>query len=402
MATITPTRPVEPEIQVAPAASRLQRIRITALTKDNIAPLIAAAIGSIAFTWLFYEQLLPTSGTIGFWVCCYLAFLVLFALAVKANNDWVTVRDRLAAVAFTTGGIILVTALVLVISFTAIRGMQAVLHTNFFTDTTATTGPDDPLDRGGIYAAMIGTLEQVLISIVITVPLGFATALYLNEGRGAFARVVRTVVDAMTAIPTIVAGLFIFAIVILTLGFERCGFAAALALSVEMLPVVTRTSEMVLRLVPNGLREAAYAMGASQWRTVSRVVLPTARAGLITAVLLGVARVVGETSPVLLTAGFTNELNYNAADGPQVSLPLFVFTQVRYPLDNAIARAFGAALVLLLLVLIFFTVARIVGGRPVGQPSRRDLRRLKQAKQAQAAQADVTINLDQPTVSKDI
>ncbi|MEI6621789.1 MAG: phosphate ABC transporter permease PstA [Actinomycetes bacterium] len=357
------------------------RVRTSGLTVDNLAPLAAALTGSLATTWLLFEQLLPMSGTIGFWLCWYAVFLGLYVLITATTRDWQTVKDRVATVIFTTGGIVLVTALVLVVAFTAIRGFEAVIHSNFFTETTAMTGPDDPLDKGGVYAAMIGTLEQVAISILITVPLGFATAIYLNESRAGFARVVRTVVDAMTAIPTIVAGLFIFAVVILTLGFERSGFAAALALSVEMLPVVTRTSEIVLRLVPGGLREASYAMGASQWRTLSRVILPTARAGLITAVLLGVARVVGETSPVLLTAGFTNELNYNATDGPQVSLPLFVFTQVRYPLDNAIARAFGAALVLLLLVLILFTTARIVGGRPVGQPSRRALRRLRRVRE---------------------
>lgn len=358
------------------------RVHFTSLTPDNVLPLLAACLGSLALTWLLYEQILPLSGVIGFWICWYLTFIGLYVLVLALTDSLVTVKDRVAAVIFTTGGLIAVTALLLVIGFTAIRGFEAVMHSNFFTETTAAIGPDDPLDRGGVYAAMVGTIEQVAISMVITVPLGFATALFLNESGGKLARIVRTVVDAMTAIPTIVAGLFIFAIVILTLGFERSGFAAALALSVEMLPVVTRTSEMVLRLVPNGLREAAYATGASQWKTVSRVILPTARAGLITAVLLGVARVIGETSPVLLTAGFTSELNYNATDGPQVSLPLFVFTQVRYPLDNAIARAFGAALVLLVLVLIFFTLARIIGGRPVGEPSRRALRRLRRNKEA--------------------
>ena len=143
-----------------------------------------------------------------------------------------------------------------------------------------------------------------------------------------------------------------------------------------MIPVVTMTAEVVLRLVPNGLREASLALGTTQWQTVRRVVLPTARPGLVTAVLLGVARVIGETSPVLLVAGSTNELNADPMHGPQLSLPLFVFNQMRLPIDQAISRAFGAAIVLLLLVVVLFGLARIVGGREVGQLSGRQQRKL--------------------------
>ena len=185
----------------------------------------------------------------------------------------------------------------------------------------------------------------------------------------------------MSAVPTIVAGLFIYSMLILTLGKmnlpprvetvvntlglgKRSGFAASIALSVSMIPVVVTTAEVVLRLVPGGLREASLALGTTKWQTVRRVVLPTARSGLVTAVLLGVARVIGETSPVLLVAGSTSELNYDALHGPQVSLPLFVFNQMRLPLDEAIARAFGAAVVLLALVVVLFGLARVIGGRP--------------------------------------
>jgi phosphate transport system permease protein len=222
----------------------------------------------------------------------------------------------------------------------------------------------------------VGTLEQVAISMAISVPLGIATAIYLNEVPGRMARVVRTVIEAMSAVPTIVAGLFIYSMLILKFGADRSGFAASLALCVSMLPVVTTTGEVVLRLVPNGLREASLALGTTHWQTVRGVVLPTARSGLVTAVLLGVARVIGETSPVLLVAGSTNELNFNPLHGPQVSLPLFVFNEVRLPLDAAIARAFGAAVVLLVLVVVLFALARIVGGRAPGQLSRRQRRRL--------------------------
>jgi phosphate transport system permease protein len=363
---------------IVPAVQRTppRKVRTSPVTPDMVSGLIASALGSLGLVWLLYERLLPLSGTLGFWLCWYVGFLGLYALVVISTQDRLAVADRLAAVLFSTAGLVLFGVLALVVGFVVDRGWGAVRHLNFFTQTTAFIGPDDPLTRGGIYAAAVGTLEQVAISTLICVPLGIATALYLNEVRGRLAAVVRTIVEAMTAIPSILAGLFIFAAVVLTLGFNRSGLAASLALAVEMLPIVTRTAELVLRLVPNGLREASAALGASQWETVRRVVLPTARPSLVTAVLLGVARVVGETSPILLTAGFTNELNYDPLHGPQVSLPLFAFTEVRFPLDNAIARAFGAAVVLLLLVLVLFTAARVIGGRPAGRTSRRERRRL--------------------------
>jgi len=363
---------------VAPQQSRTPppRVRTSTVTPDTVSAVVASALGALGLVWLLFERLLPLSGTLGFWLCWYAAFLVLYAVVVGSTQDRLAVSDRIVAVLFSTAGLVLFAVLLLVVSFVVDRGWTAVHHLNFFTQTTAFIEPEDALNRGGIYAAAVGTLEQVALSTLISVPLGIATALYLNEVRGRLAAVVRTVVQAMTAIPSILAGLFIFAAVVLTLGFNRSGFAASLALAVEMLPIVARTSELVLRLVPNGLREASSALGASQWETVRRVVLPTARPALVTAVLLGVARVVGETSPILLTAGFTNELNYDPLHGPQVSLPLFAFTEVKFPLDNAIARAFGAAVVLLLLVVVLFTAARVIGGRPAGRTPRRERRRL--------------------------
>lgn len=180
----------------------------------------------------------------------------------------------------------------------------------------------------------------------------------------------------MSALPSIVAGLFIFALVILTLGQDKSGLAASLALTVMMMPIITRTAEVVFRLVPGGLREASYALGASQWRTVFFVVLPTARASLVTAVILGVARGV-ETAPVLLTAGFTAGTNLNPLEGPQVSLPLYIFTYVRQPGEEMIARAYGAAMTLLVIVLVLFVAARLIGGSGPGVPSRRQLRRVR-------------------------
>jgi phosphate transport system permease protein len=296
---------------------------------------------------------------------------VLIAIA----EDAVAVRDRLAAVIFTTAAAIAVTALVMVVSFTADKGWVAAKHLHFLTETTATIQPNAPVTQGGVYAAIVGTVEQVGFATLFAVPLGIATAVYLNEVRGRMSRVVRTVVETMTAIPSILAGLFVYALVILALGFSKCGLAAGLALTVQMLPVVARTSEVVLRLVPNGLREASYALGSTQWGTVRKIVLPTALPGLTTAVLLGIARVIGETSPVLLTSGFTAELNKDLLHGPQVSLPLFIFTLVKEPVSQSIQRAYGAGLVLLVLVLVIFTSARLISSRS-GRPKRRRGNRL--------------------------
>jgi phosphate transport system permease protein len=364
------------------------RLRIGGVDQELLTHVLYAGLGAFALTWLVYDRLLPVAGTIGFWLTCYVTFVVMLAAISATTLDRMAVIDRVVGVLVTTAGLILVSALAGIVVFTFLRGKTALGHVNFFTETTAFIGPDAPLDEGGIYAAIIGTLEQVGLSLLFSVPLGIATAVYLSEVRGRLARLVRIVVEAMTAVPTIVAGLFIYSLAIIQLGWERSGLAASLALSVSMIPVVTSTAEVVLRLVPNGLREASLALGTTQWQTVRRVVLPTARPGLVTAVLLGVARVIGETSPVLLVAGSTNELNYDPSHGPQLSLPLFVFTGMRQPLDVAIARAFGAAVVLLTLVVVFFALARVIGGRAPGHVSRRQRRRL--ARNAQTAAQGAT------------
>jgi phosphate transport system permease protein len=225
--------------------------------------------------------------------------------------------------------------------------------------------------------ALVGSLEQMAIASAIAVPLGVLAALFLVEVGGRLARPVRIIVEAMTALPEIIAGLFIYAFVVLTLGQQQCGFAAALALTVMMIPIVTRASEVILRLVPGGLREASYALGASQVRTVFGVVLPTARSGLTTAVILAMARAIGETSPPLLTAGFTSGMNANPFSGPQASLPLFIYSYVKFPQPAMVVRAFGAALALLLMVLFLFTLARVIGGKAPGELTRRQRKRLQ-------------------------
>src|SRR6478609_3666805 len=373
MATTTAPPSTAPTKAPAPAQ---QRVRVGGVSSELVLHVASAGFGALALVWLMYQRLLPISGTIGFWLSWYFIFLILLAAVSATSLDRMAVIDRLVGALVTSAGVVMIACLIGIVVFTVVRGIDALMHWNFYTQTTAFIGPEAPLDQGGILAAVVGTLEQVAISVVLSVPLGIATAVYLSEVRGKLARIVRTVVEAMSAVPTIVAGLFIYSMLILQFGQERSGLAASMALSISMIPVVVTTAEVVLRLVPNGLREASLALGTTQWQTVRRIVLPTARSGLVTAVLLGVARVIGETSPVLLVAGSTAEMNADPTHGPQVSLPLFVFNQMRLPLDQAISRAFGAAVVLLVLVVVLFALARIVGGRTPGQMSRRQQRRI--------------------------
>ncbi|MER8234178.1 phosphate ABC transporter permease PstA [Streptomyces sp. NPDC094049] len=387
--TIAPERPaLRPPAEQAPPPGPEHRRTTGGSRASDVYAVLGAAAASLALTWLLFARLLPFSGAVGAVLVAYVLFLGLYALLVSFDEDGPAVRDRIAGAVVRSSGLLLLAVLVFVVAFTLWEGRAALVHLNFFTQDMSLAGPLEPLDVGGVLHAVVGTLEQVGIALAFTVPSGIVCAVFLNEVPGPFARLVRTIVEAMTALPSIVAGLFVYATVILGLGMERSGFAASLALSVMMLPIIIRASDVVIRLVPGTLREASYAMGSSRWRTVWHVVLPTARSGLTTAVILGTARGVGETSPVLLTAGFTAELNALPTSGAQVSLPLATFELVKSPEPNMIARGFGTAAVLMLLVLLLFVLARIAGGRGPGQLTKRQERRRALASRRDAARQD--------------
>jgi phosphate transport system permease protein len=243
------------------------------------------------------------------------------------------------------------------------------LDGNFFGTSMNNIGARDP--EGGAYHAIVGTLEQVGIASLIAVPLGVLGAIYLVEyGRGRFANTVRFFVDVMTGIPSIVAGLFILAFWVLIVspwfngGQPRfSGFAASLALSVLMLPTVVRSTEEMLRLVPGPLREGAYALGVPQWKTIVKVVLPTALPGIVTGVMLAIARAAGETAPVLLVAGGAAAINFNPFAGNQSSLALYVYQQAGDASKYAPARAWTAALTLVAIVLVLTIAAKMLARR---------------------------------------
>ncbi|ACZ31972.1 phosphate ABC transporter, inner membrane subunit PstA [Xylanimonas cellulosilytica DSM 15894] len=241
--------------------------------------------------------------------------------------------------------------------------------------TVSMRGVFGGIDAGGIYHAMVGTVVITLIATVISVPIGLFTAIYLVEyGKGGpLARALTFFVDVMTGIPSIVAGLFSFTLFSLFFGpGVRLGIAAAVAVSVLMIPVVVRSCEEMLRLVPNELREAALALGVPRWLTIVKVVLRTSVAGITTGILLAIARVIGETAPILITAGFADSINFNPFEGRMMTLPVFIYTQYRVglvPCDPAdlycvpdinFLRAWAAALTLIVIVLVLNLVGRLV------------------------------------------
>lgn len=375
--TVTP--PATPPTVVvhhdAPASDEPRRSTATLRAADIYASL-GAAVASISLTAWLFTQVQVFQGTVGFIIVAFVLFLLLYAAVLRFDASDMAVKDKLVSVVIHAVAILLIFVLIVVVVYTfsggpGNNGFGALFHLNFYTQDMSRTGPLDSLDSGGILHAIAGTLIMITLALVISIPLGVVTAVFLSEFPGRFARLVRTVVEAMTALPSIVAGLFIYATVILTLGFNRSGFAASLAMTIMMLPIIIRSGDVVLRLVPRNLKEASLALGSTKWRTVWGVTLPTARSGLMTAIILGTARGIGETSPVLLTAGVTTYLNFNPFAGPMISLPLSTFTFVRSPEPNFIARGFAAAAILMILVLVLFMVARVIGGRGPGVLSAR-------------------------------
>jgi phosphate transport system permease protein len=363
---------------VAPrSASRSQQTRrqIAGVRREDLLAVGGALAAALATTGLLWTQLAPFTGIFGYIVVSWFLFVLIYALLVAFDNDRPTVRDRISAVIMHSLAAVVVLALVFIALYTVFRGAKALVHLNFYTQDMHSTSPFDPLTKGGVLHAIFGTLIEVAIAMVIAVPLGLLAAVFLNEVPGRLNRLVRTVIDAMTALPDILAGLFIYATLILIFGLGLSGLAAGCALALTVLSIISRAAYVVLRLVPGGLTESSYALGAGHWRTVWHVTLPTARSGLATAVILGAARAIGETSPVLLTAGATNFVNLDPVHGAMMSLPLVAYTLVASPEQAYITRGFGAAVVLLVLVIVLFAAARMVGGRGAGQLTSRQLAR---------------------------
>lgn len=289
------------------------------------------------------------------------------------------VKNATAVVAAIAALLVALVPLVWLLWTVVSKGLHAMTRNGWFTASQRNLTFTDP--GGGAYHAILGTAEQVGLCSLIAVPIALFVAIYLTEyGRGPLARATTFALDILTGIPSIVAAVFIYAVFIITFGGQKAGWLVSLALVMLMIPVVTRTSEEMLRLVPDELREAAYALGLPKWKTVLRVVLPTAASGIATGIVLGIARVAGETAPLLILVGYTPNTNGDLFSGAQAALPTLInneavnfSTQGTYVLgangkptlvhNYAVDRVWGAALTLVLIVMALNLLARLLARR---------------------------------------
>jgi len=327
----------------------------TGLAAVGLAVLVPTAAGDFRWGWAL--------------VVGAIAYLALVYATSRILEDRRQSRDRLMRATLLMAFLAVMVPLISV-AWTVVREGASRLDATFLTGTMRLT-PEDLLAQregvpaGGALHAMTGTLIITGIAAAIAIPLGLLTAIHLVEyGRGKLARAITTMVDVMTGIPSIVAGLCAYALFVIVFGpGSRTGIAGGLALSVLMTPVVVRSAEEMLRLVPNELREASYALGVPKWKTILKVVLPTSVAGILTGTTLAIARVIGETAPLLIAAGLAQETNLNPFDGRMTSLPVFTYyqyVQPGIPTEAGVARAWAAALMLVIIVATLFIIARVL------------------------------------------
>ena len=320
------------------------------------APLAVVAAALVVTAGLLLSGAGGVRSVLAGWVVCFA--LPVWSAAVEGRRKAV---DRLVTVLVTSAFGLALFPLVSIL-WTVLAKGAPVLGAEFFSYSMRNVVGEG----GGVYHAIVGTLLITAAATVISVPIGLLTSIYLVEyGEGGrLARWIRFLVDVMTGIPSIVAGLFAYALFVILVGpGVRMGIGGAIALSVLMIPVVVRSCEEMLKLVPNELREASYALGVPKWRTVLKVVLPTALAGIVTGITLAVARVIGETAPLLVIAGLSDSVNFNLFSDRMATLPVFAYSAVTspgVPPGPSIDRAWGSALVLLIIVMLLNLVARLV------------------------------------------
>ena len=332
-------------------------------TPKSLAPTFTAAVIVIVGTFLLID-FTGLSGKLGAFAAASILAIVALSIAAFLQRGVQAAKNAAVGTIVAVGAIIALFPVVSILGTVLVRGTKG-LYVGFFTNDMSLASVNDPLDKGGILHAIIGTLLLILFAMLISVPLGILTALYLTEIKGPGSRLIRFLVQAMSGVPSIVAGLFIYSAFISGTGRGFSGFMGSLALSILMLPTVARTAEEVLLLIPADLREAGLALGATQWRTVAMVVVPAAKSGLITAVILGVARIAGETAPLLFTTGGGDTVNGNPFDGVMGSIQFAIWKALIAGSEESNARAWASILVLLVIVLALFFTARRLGKRRV-------------------------------------
>jgi phosphate transport system permease protein len=319
---------------------------------------VLVAVMALAVAGL--PALLSGWGPVAWVVAAIVVFLVAMPLWSRLVEGRRAAVDRLVTGLIYTAFGVAVAPLVWLL-YVVVRSGAPAINGQFLSISMLNVVGDE---QGGIFHALIGTLLITVAAAIISVPIGILTAVYLVEygKRSRVARVITFLVDVMTGIPSIVAGLFALALLVLLFGTAfRAGIGGSIALSLLMIPTVVRSSEEIMRLVPDDLREASYALGVPKWRTIMRVVLPTSLAGIVTGVVLAVSRVIGETAPLLVVAGATDGVNTNLFDGRMTTLPVFIFSQYASSTPVGYQRAWGGALVLIVLVMVLNLIARIIG-----------------------------------------
>jgi phosphate transport system permease protein len=343
-------------------------VRRRAVTRAMAIELVGSFVGAIVLMFAVFsiEGLSVQTSPLGFIFCTVSAFFIAYAIVCWRRYGLQMMKDRLGTAAIWVGALVAFVPLIAVILYVIIQGGPVVFakFPHFFTaDFSQYTG-SAPVTAVGAGAAIVGTLEEVALAAVMTVPLGIATATYLVNSRSQFSKLAGGLIDAMTGVPAIIPGIFIYVLWVVPRGVGgKSGFAAAMGLGLMMYPIVTRASQEVIAIVPASLTEASLALGSPRWRNTLRVTLPTARVGLATAIILGIARVAGETAPILFLAGGNSHYNFNPFSGQQDNLPLRIYQQIFQFGTNTNREAWGVSFVLVLVIILLFLAARIIGSR---------------------------------------
>jgi phosphate transport system permease protein len=278
------------------------------------------------------------------------------AAAVQPISIRRRIKNNIATMLFAMSFVIALVPLAWLLWVVIQRGSYAVMQPGWWSHSLRGVLPEQ--FSGGVYHAIYGTVIQAAVAALLAVPLGFMTAVYLAEYRSnRLARFTSFMVDVLAGLPSIVAALFIFSLWIAIMGFEQSAFAVSLALVLLMLPIVVRSTEEMLKLVPDDLREASYALGIPKWKTIMRIVVPVAMPGIISGVLLSIARVMGETAPVLVLVGYSRSINLDIFNGNMASLPLLIYSELNNPEHAGFLRVWGAALTLIIVVALVYLAA---------------------------------------------
>jgi len=306
--------------------------------------------------------LTPLSGNLAYIAVFFFSYIVIDYVYSRTTQGKTAGADSIFR-GFVMLSISIAVIPILSILYTVIARGYKGMHWTMFTKDMHNNAVTDPINQGGLLHAIIGTFLLVVVALIISIPIGLLTAIYTTEIKGRFMRPIKFLVQAMSGVPSIVAGLFILAAIVYPLTKSFNSFEGSLALSILMIPTIARTSEEVLLLVPQDLRESGVALGGTQWRTVAQIVLPAARSGLVTAMILGIARIAGETAPIVLLTGGGNTNNWNIFSHPMGSLPFYIWRGFGAGTPESITRAWAGIFVLLILVLSLFIAARLLSNR---------------------------------------